>query len=102
MDKFELRDQYPDLFQFFSFFVVGSYDKASTENIIDHYISVRGYTDQEATISQGKALLTINPFPWKAISDLANKYFPEKEIQARHWVASMIEILELKYKQSMS
>lgn len=87
MDVWEFQTRYPDLLNFLG----GCFPDADLEGLGDIEVAEEfALLDsdprlRQRVLEQGEAVLALQPFPWEAVGDLANRYFPGPD-EAREWL----------------
>jgi hypothetical protein len=91
MDVWEFQRRYPDLHNFLG----GCFPDADLEGLGDTEIAEEfALLDSDASLrrrvlEQGELLLALEPFPWEAVRDEANRHFTGPE-GAREWLQSIL------------
>ena len=91
MNLLAFQKQYPDL----SNFLGACFPDADLEDLSDTEVAEEfalfssSPEDRRLVLEQGSLLLALEPFPWKAVGDEANRYFTGP-VEAKEWLSSVL------------
>jgi hypothetical protein len=91
MDVWDFQKRYPDLLNFLG----GCFPDADLEGLSDAEIAEEfALLSSDASLrrlvlEQGDQVLTLEPFPSQAVSNLANRHFDDLE-EAKEWLKSVL------------